>query len=248
MTCHAIMRDGAVVGFICERGRRSRSKPCACGRTSTKLCDGRVPGAAKGRTRRCDAPICDACATAIGEDLDHCRACVAREIARLAVTRSTIPGALVAYTDGSGTTADLLCGASAVIYDDAVAIAEVSVHVGNGTNNCAELTGVRLALWVCGESWLRARPLVVRSDSMYAITTLRAPYDADPRAPNGELINTIRQRLHARGRVTFEHVHGHRGEPGNERADVLAGEARLAPSRGMWTRPCKPVVERAVAP
>ncbi len=36
--------------------------PCACGQESTKLCDG---AAAPGKT--CDDPICDRCATTIGE-------------------------------------------------------------------------------------------------------------------------------------------------------------------------------------
>jgi ribonuclease HI len=234
MSC-TLVRIGDTTAIVCTRGARSRS--CHCGLTATKLCDGRVPGATKGRTRRCDRPICDRHATRVGDNLDHCPECVATTEARLAVVLPKTPGALVAYTDGSGTTADLPCGAGVVVYDGLVAVVEASVHLGNGTNNHAELGAVRVALWLCGESWLRARPLVVRSDSMYAITTLRAPYDTDTRAPNGELINTIRRRLHARGRVTLEHVHGHRGEPGNERADRLAGEARLTPRRGLWTRP-----------
>lgn len=40
----------------------------------------RVPGRG-GRTRRCDAPICDDHARAVGPDLDHCPACAARAAA-----------------------------------------------------------------------------------------------------------------------------------------------------------------------
>jgi ribonuclease HI len=134
---------------------------------------------------------------------------------------------LVAYTDGSGTIATRPCGAGVVVFDGRGAILEVSKHLGNGTNNYAELSAIRLALAVCGVVALQRRPLLIRTDSMYCIDSLTSAYDAHPMAPNAELINVIRDRMAKRGHVDFEHVKGHRGEPGNERADVLAGLARL---------------------
>mgnify|MGYP001576472413 FL=1 len=58
--------EGAVVGFACGPGARTR-QPCRwCGKPSTKLCDWPLP---KGT---CDAPMCDGHATAIGWNKDHC--------------------------------------------------------------------------------------------------------------------------------------------------------------------------------
>lgn len=230
MTCHSIIQDGAVVGFACVRGRRSKPKACACGLTATKLCDGRVRGNA-GRTRRCDRPVCDRHAKPVGPDLDHCPECAATAEARRAVTLPVVAGALVAYTDGSGTIATLPCGAGVAIFDGGEAILEASVHLGLGTNNFAELSAVRIALWMCGTRQTRSRPLEVRSDSLYTIDSLVAPYDPHPLASNAELITVIRRRIAVRGGVTFQHVHGHRGELGNERADELAGLARTRPSQ-----------------
>jgi hypothetical protein len=52
--------------FICERRDEMTGEPvvdhCGCGAVSTKLCD-----AAKSPGKTCDEPICDACATTIGE-------------------------------------------------------------------------------------------------------------------------------------------------------------------------------------
>lgn len=225
MTCTPIVQNGVTVGFICERGRRSKPKRCACGATATLLCDGRVPGVVA-RTRRCDAPICAACAREVGEDRHHCPNCVAVERDRMASVLPEDDG-LVAYTDGSGTIATRPCGAGVVVFDGRGAILEVSKHLGNGTNNYAELSAIRLALAVCGVVALQRRPLLIRTDSMYCIDSLTSAYDAHPMAPNAELINVIRDRMAKRGHVDFEHVKGHRGEPGNERADVLAGLARL---------------------
>lgn len=132
---------------------------------------------------------------------------------------------LVAYTDGSGTRAHMVCGAGVVVYDGGVAVLEASRHLGNGTNNHAELSGVRIALVITDTPEWRARPLVIRSDSEYAIGALTAPHGPREGAANERLIHATRKLLVGR-RVTFEHVEGHAGVEGNERADVLAGLAR----------------------
>lgn len=198
-----------------------------CGLVAWERCSGRMPSDS-GRSRRCREPLC-----AVHGDGGMCPACVER---MKAAVRPSVPGALVAYCDGSGTIAEKPCGAGVVIFDDGVAVIEVSVHLGNGTNNVAELSAVRVALGICGASDLRARHLLVRSDSMYTLDSLMAAYDPHPTAPNARLITTIRQRMARRGNVSFEHVKAHSGEPGNERADVLAGDARLNATRGAWLR------------
>ena len=126
---------------------------------------------------------------------------------------------LVVYTDGSGTVAHLPCGAGVVVYDGDVVMLEASRHLGLGTNNHAELSAVRVALAIT-EPW-RDRPLVIRSDSLYTIGALTAPCAPDEWRPNARLIGIIRRALVGRV-VSFEHVRGHAGDIGNERADQLA--------------------------
>lgn len=132
---------------------------------------------------------------------------------------------LVAYTDGSGTRAHLPCGAGVVIFDGDVVILVASRFLGNGTNNRAELAAIGIAVATTEDPSLVGRELLVRSDSEYALGALTRAHDTDPDRPNAKLINHIRAMLRGR-RVRFEHVPGHAGIAGNERADELAGLAR----------------------
>lgn len=136
------------------------------------------------------------------------------------------PAELIAYCDGSGTQAHLPCGAGVVILDGDDVVLESSRSLGLGTNNHAELSAVRVALAVTDVPGWRARPLVVRTDSMYTIDALTAPAAPPLGRPNARLISVTRGLMVGRT-VRFEHVRGHSGEPGNERADELAGLARL---------------------
>jgi ribonuclease HI len=155
------------------------------------------------------------------------------------------PTLLVAYTDGSCTRAHLPSGAGVVIYDGdpeilgwgeggAQPIVEASRELGNGTNNHAELSGLRIALWLTddppaeassGQMGLRHLPLIIRTDSEYAQGAVTSPELAPWTAPNARLIYTIKTLMKGR-RVRIEHVDAHKGNPGNERADELAGMAR----------------------
>lgn len=138
------------------------------------------------------------------------------------------PRPLVAYTDGSGTIASKPSGAGVVVIDGELIVLEASRHLGDGTNNHAELSAVRVALVITDTDEWRSRPLIVRSDSTYTINSLTSEYSPFERAPNATLINIVRSLLEGR-LVTFEHVKGHSGVAGNERADELAGLARLRP-------------------
>lgn len=133
---------------------------------------------------------------------------------------------LVAYTDGSGTRAHLPCGAGVVLYDGDEVVLEASRHLGLGTNNHAELSAIRLALWATTFEPFAARALLIRSDSEYAIRMSTGRLPLDPERPNARLIHIIR-RLMARRSVSFQHVNGHSGIAGNERADFLANLGRL---------------------
>lgn len=58
------------IAIVCHRGRRRSVPACACGRVTTRLCDGRGP--TPGST--CDAKLCSRCTTRVGS-LDYCPAC-----------------------------------------------------------------------------------------------------------------------------------------------------------------------------
>jgi hypothetical protein len=73
MTCTRLTLPGGVSAIVCSS--RTRTKLCSCGAPSTRLCDGPPPAGARRTT--CSAPICDAHATATGEELDLCPACAA---------------------------------------------------------------------------------------------------------------------------------------------------------------------------
>lgn len=215
----AVIRDpatGAAVGHACARGKKE--KLCRCGDVATILCDGRVPGA-RGRTRLCDAPVCERCTTHVDDCRDLCRAC-----ADAAAPQGVPAGALAAYTDGSGTVAALPCGGGVVLFDGGRVVAEAARHFGKGTNNVAELKAVGVALEITADA---GRPLVVRTDSMYVIGALTGDRP-HPLAANVALIEELRALLRGRD-VRFEHVRGHAGVWANERADELANRGRLRP-------------------
>ncbi len=136
---------------------------------------------------------------------------------------------LVAYTDGSGSRAHLHSGAGVVVYDGEDIILEASRHLGLGTCNHAELSAMRVALYITSFPPLLGRELLIKSDSEYAIAMAVGRYAVDPERPNAKLIGYVRAALIGRV-VRFEHVLGHTGIPGNERADELASLGR---KRGM---------------
>lgn len=134
----------------------------------------------------------------------------------------------MAYTDGSGTIATKPSGCGVVIYDGDQVILEASRHLGLGSNNHAEVSAVRVALWLTRDM---GRPLHVVADSDYAIKALTKEWDPWPTQPNAKLITLTREAMAGRV-VTFEHVPGHEGIVGNERADALASIGRT--TRPRW--------------
>jgi hypothetical protein len=70
MPCYDIELPNGVRGIACARGGRRR-RCYHCNRLGAdRLCDGPVAV-----NRTCDRPICRACATADGPELDYCRDC-----------------------------------------------------------------------------------------------------------------------------------------------------------------------------
>ena len=97
---------------------------------------------------------------------------------------------------------------------------EISEYLGPvGTNNIAELTAILRALEAIKD---RRRPVIVYSDSSYAIGVLSMGWKAKA---NKDLVEKIRQLLREFPNLEFVKVAGHAGVPENERCDELARQA-----------------------
>jgi ribonuclease HI len=135
---------------------------------------------------------------------------------------------VVAYTDGSGTTAKKAAGIGVALYRQDAAPEYVAENIGEGTNNRAELCAIWRALRAVPDT---GRDVDIYSDSEYAIGALTQDW---ARNVNAELIEniridlTLRQRQRSGGHkpVRFFHVDGHAGNEGNEVADKLANIGR----------------------
>lgn len=125
------------------------------------------------------------------------------------------PGAVLAYTDGACTGNPGPAGLGVVVLGEGGV--ELSEYLGHATNNIAELTAILRAL----ERVPRDRPIVVHTDSQYAIGVLQKGWKAKA---NQELIATIKRALSGR-EAALVYVRGHAGVTWNERCDQLAREA-----------------------
>ncbi len=138
--------------------------------------------------------------------------------------------AIHVYTDGACTGNPGPMGIGIVIVDGQDQVGakkrELSQYLGKGTNNIAELTAIEVALQSLG----RDRPVVVYSDSSYAIGLLASGWRA---RANQELVARLRTLLGEFPRVSFVKVAGHSGHPENERCDELARTAivKRSPTR-----------------
>ena len=96
---------------------------------------------------------------------------------------------------------------------------EISRFIGIATNNIAELEAIRIGLEAVKN---RAKPVRVYTDSSYAFGLLTKGWKA---RKNPELVAEIRKLLSSFGDIRFYKVKGHAGDPGNEKADLLATSA-----------------------
>lgn len=139
---------------------------------------------------------------------------------------------LVAWCDGSGNTSDRPCGFGVVLLD-ACERTEVSIGIGHGTNNRAELAALRSALLRTRS----ARRVMIYSDSEYALAM--AVHDHYKVRANHRLVAELRALYRERAEVvTLAHVDGHCAVPGNELADLLASQGRLHQQRSVVTYRC----------
>ena len=143
-------------------------------------------------------------------------------------TEEPLPPNVVAYTDGS-------ClqnpgghsGAAAILHPSDGPKIHISQGFRSSTNQRQELYGLLLALEAL-EAVGPSTRLLVRSDSLYAVQGFRnhqhAPANRLPTA-NRDLWIRIRNASRFLESVETEWIKGHSGNPGNEEADQLAGEA-----------------------
>src|SRR5450432_2109763 len=125
---------------------------------------------------------------------------------------------IIAYADGACSGNPGPAGLGVVVIDGPIRT-EISEHLGQGTNNIAELTAIERVLDTVTEE---GRPLVIHTDSTYAIGVLSKGWKAKA---NVALIERVRKRLVKRPATRLVHVRGHAGIELNERADELAREA-----------------------
>lgn len=127
---------------------------------------------------------------------------------------------IVIYTDGACTGNPGPAGIGVVILDGRER-REISEYLGQGTNNIAELTAIERALEAVTPQE-RARPVLVHSDSSYAIGLLSKGWKAKA---NADLVTRIRGLARNFGDLRFVKVRGHSGVAENERCDELARTA-----------------------
>jgi ribonuclease HI len=149
-------------------------------------------------------------------------AAVARVVAKKPMQSTAIPkapkDAIIAYADGACSGNPGPAGLGIVVIDGTTKT-EMSEHLGQATNNIAELTAIERVLDAVTDT---VRPLVIHTDSAYAIGVLSKGWKAKANIP---LIERVRERLARRPATTMVHVRGHAGIELNERADELAREA-----------------------
>lgn len=150
----------------------------------------------------------------------------------------TTTDVLTIYTDGSskGNGSSNQIGGLGVIFSDPE-IKHISVHLGNVTNNYAELTAIIEAFKVIKNNPLckHYSKIIIRSDSTYSIKCLNIWYkgwvkhnwktSSDTPVKNKQLIITARKLLDQLPQVELIHVFGHNKNLGNEIADQLAVQA-----------------------
>jgi ribonuclease HI len=132
--------------------------------------------------------------------------------------RAAPKDAIIAYADGACSGNPGPAGLGVVVIDGP-SRTEISESLGDATNNIAELVAIERVLDTVGDT---ARPLVIYTDSSYAVGVLVKGWKAKA---NVALIERLRQSLAKRPATRMVHVRGHAGVLLNERADELAREA-----------------------
>jgi ribonuclease HI len=139
-----------------------------------------------------------------------------------AITPEACAGAICIYTDGACSGNPGPAGIGVVLrYKEKCK--EIARHIGNATNNIAELEAIKAGLQAVRN---RDLPVIVFTDSSYALGLLSKGWKAKQ---NMALVEEIRRLVQSFPRLRFIKVKGHAGHPDNERADRLAVQAIQGP-------------------
>ena len=124
------------------------------------------------------------------------------------------------YADGAAipNPGNMGCGI-VLVYNNHVK--DISEYIGYGTNNIAELTAIKIGLQNITN---RTLPIIVFSDSMYAVKILTDEWKPKE---NIDLISDIKRFITYFDSVKIEWIRGHTGNKHNERADYLANSAAI---------------------
>lgn len=95
-------------------------------------------------------------------------------------------------------------------------VKEYGCHIGQGTNNIAELTAIKRGLELIKNKTI---PVRIISDSKYALNVLNGSWQAKK---NILLIKEIQNMFKEFQKIEFKWVRGHSGIKYQERADSLA--------------------------
>jgi ribonuclease HI len=136
-------------------------------------------------------------------------------------------GTIIVYADGACSGNPGPAGIGVVIQDDR-SRRELSLFLGEATNNIAELTALLEAAKAIED---HERPVRVHTDSKYAIGVLSLGWKVKA---NTELVARVREALKPFKDLQLIHVPGHAGVLLNERADALAVQAVKSGESAGW--------------
>jgi ribonuclease HI len=123
--------------------------------------------------------------------------------------------AIFIYTDGACSGNPGPAGIGVVMYYKGHR-KEISRHIGQATNNIAELEAIKAGLESVKN---RSLPVVLFTDSSYSVGLLTKGWKAKQ---NQDLVRKVRELANAFMNLRIVKIKGHAGHPENERADQLA--------------------------
>lgn len=107
-----------------------------------------------------------------------------------------------------------------------------------GTNNTGELSAIAMSLKWMLEVEESAAPCTIFYDSDYAANIAQALWRAKENLALAKTVQQLLRDVRQRRKVSFKHVKGHSGNPGNDRADKNADLGAQGQLR-IWPRLCK---------
>jgi len=105
-----------------------------------------------------------------------------------------------------------------------------------GTNNTGELSAIGMALCWLVEADLSNMPCTILYDSKYAANIAQAKWKAEKNEDLARTVQGFCRAAKAKRSIVFQHVKGHSGDKGNDRADKNADRGASGELQ-CWARP-----------